>query len=261
MCTLFDEPIQLRHLIDFCRIINNFFSFAGIGVSGGFQHFNSGNGAGPPAIAITGRTYHLMCDTEYQDHSIHWFLYDKRMRQQKAQEFSVHATVIQAITDDIKALELKDFSSNGDFAAIMHATNSTDIDPRSVVIRRRSHAELEFLDILSHHYEPLHYVLFFPHGDMGWGISHVDGVPNFLQVKWYRCQLLVDDKECFSILGRFCCEYLVDMYSRQDHDDSGPAQLQPVNEVNDYQKAHYLSAPEAAWSILNFEITRKEQLT
>lgn len=44
----------------------------------------------------------------------------------------------------------------------------------------------------------------------------------------------------------------------QDHDDTGPAQPQPVNEVNDYQKARYLSAPEAAWRILNFEITRKE---
>lgn len=101
MCTLFDEPIQLWHLIDLCHIINNFFSFTGIGVSGGFQHFNLGNGAGPPAIAITGHTYR---DTEYQDHSIHWFLYNERMHQQKAQEFSVHATVIQAITDDINAV-------------------------------------------------------------------------------------------------------------------------------------------------------------
>lgn len=30
------------------------------------------------------------------------------------------------------------------------------------------------------------------------------------------------------------------------------------NEVNDYQKARYLSAPEAAWRILTFEISRKE---
>ncbi|KAG1720093.1 uncharacterized protein EDB91DRAFT_1024849, partial [Suillus paluster] len=58
MRSLFDEPIRLRHVIEFCRVINNFFSFAGIGVSGGFQQFNSGGSAGPPAVAITGCTYH-----------------------------------------------------------------------------------------------------------------------------------------------------------------------------------------------------------
>jgi len=32
----------------------------------------------------------------------------------------------------------------------------------------------------------------------------------------------------------------------------------PLDEIRDYQKARYLSAPEAAWRILNFEVTRKE---
>jgi len=32
----------------------------------------------------------------------------------------------------------------------------------------------------------------------------------------------------------------------------------PVNEINDYQKGRYLSAPEACWHILEFEVTRKE---
>ncbi|KAG2743143.1 hypothetical protein P692DRAFT_20690805, partial [Suillus brevipes Sb2] len=55
MRALLNEPVRLKHMIDVCRVINNFFTFAGIGVSGGFQHFQ---GAGPPAVAITGRTYH-----------------------------------------------------------------------------------------------------------------------------------------------------------------------------------------------------------
>ncbi|KAG1845757.1 hypothetical protein C8R48DRAFT_550711, partial [Suillus tomentosus] len=55
---MLNNPTCLRHIIEFCRVINNFFSFAGIGVSGGFQHFHSGAGSGPPAVAITGRTYH-----------------------------------------------------------------------------------------------------------------------------------------------------------------------------------------------------------
>jgi hypothetical protein len=224
--------------MEFCRVVNNFFSFAGIGVSGGFQHFNCGAGAGPPAVAITGRTYHLLRDTEYEDHSIHWFIYDERMRRQKAQEFGVYSSVIQAITDDLqlvnpyvhhlrrfrprshrkRQLELQDFSSNGDFAAVMHASNSTDINPRSVVIRRRGHRQPEFLSILSRHYEPLHYVLFFPSGDIGWGTSVIDGIPNLSQIDWYRSRLLADDEERFSIFGRLCCEYLVDMYSRTEEE-------------------------------------------
>jgi len=37
-----------------------------------------------------------------------------------------------------------------------------------------------------------------------------------------------------------------------------PHSLPPVNEVADYQKARYLSAPESAWRILRFQTTRKE---
>ncbi|KIK32885.1 hypothetical protein CY34DRAFT_45861, partial [Suillus luteus UH-Slu-Lm8-n1] len=58
MRALLNDATRLRHIMEFCRVVNNFFSFAGIGVSGGFQHFNCGAGAGPPAVAITGRTYH-----------------------------------------------------------------------------------------------------------------------------------------------------------------------------------------------------------
>lgn len=197
-----------------------------------FQHFYSGAGSGLPAVAITGRTYHLIRDTEYEDHLIHWFLYDECMHQQKALEFGMHASIAQAITDDLndinpyirhlrqfrprsckkRQLELKDYSANSDFTAVMHASNSTDINPRSVVIHHRGHRQPEFLNILSRHYEPLHYMLFYPHSDIGWGLSQIDGIPNLSQVDWYRSQLLTDDGDCFSILGRLCCEYLVDMY-------------------------------------------------
>lgn len=100
----------------------------------------------------------------------------------------------------------------------MHASNSTDINPRSVVIRRKGHRQPEFLNILSRHYEPLHYVIFFPHGDIGWGITPIDGIPHLSQVDWYRSRLLADNDERFSIFGRLTCEYLVDMYSRTEEE-------------------------------------------
>ena len=235
MQTLLQNPSQRRHLIEYNRVINNLFSFAGIGVSGGgFQHFSTG---GPPAVAITGRTYHLIRNTEYTDHSIHWFLYDEQMLERKAIQFGAHASVVQAIKSDVRdvnpyvahlqhfrspnlprpcILELKDYSSPADFAAIMHASNSTTINPRSILIcRRRSH-QPEFINILSHHYELLHYVLFFPHAEIGWGASPIPGISHMTQHQWYRNRLLADNDDRFSMLGHLCCEYLVDMYSRTE---------------------------------------------
>jgi len=98
----------------------------------------------------------------------------------------------------------------------MHASNSTAINPRSIVIRRRRSQQPEFINILSHHYEPLHYVLFFPHAEIGWGASHITEVPHMTQHQWYRGCLLADNNDCFSTFGHLCCEYLVDMYSRTE---------------------------------------------
>ena len=52
MQALLQNPSHRWHLIEYNRVVNNLFSFAGIGVTGGgFQHFPAG---GPPAVAITG---------------------------------------------------------------------------------------------------------------------------------------------------------------------------------------------------------------
>lgn len=203
----------------------NLFTFAGIGVTGGFQQLPAGGFNGPPSVAITGRTYHLIRDTQYTDHSIHWFLYDETLRKQKATEFGVHSMVVQAITDDIHAinpyvahlrhfrtvshhreqiLELRDFTSNSDFAAVMHASNSTTINPRSILICRRGHRQPQFINILSRHYEPLHYVLLFPHADIGWGTTPVPGIPKLSQIDWYRSRLLANDDNRFLAFGRLC---------------------------------------------------------
>ena len=52
MQQVLQNPRQRKHVMEFARTINNLFSFAGIGVSGGFQQFAAGTG--PPAVAITG---------------------------------------------------------------------------------------------------------------------------------------------------------------------------------------------------------------
>lgn len=41
-------------------------------------------------------------------------------------------------------------------------------------------------------------------------------------------------------------------------DPESPLHAPPINEIQDYQKARYLSAPESAWRILGYDITRKK---
>ena len=101
MHTILNNPDYARHIQEKSRIINNLFTFTGIGVTGGFEHFSTGGLSGPPAVAITGQTYHLIRNTEYADHSIHWFLYDEQLLQNKAIDCGAHTTIVQAITDDL----------------------------------------------------------------------------------------------------------------------------------------------------------------
>jgi len=65
MQLLLGNAAQRCHLSEFSRVVNNLFSFAGIGVTGKFEHFSTGAGSGPPAIAITGRTYSTKNDLSF----------------------------------------------------------------------------------------------------------------------------------------------------------------------------------------------------
>ena len=116
-------------------------------------------------------------------------------------------------SSSLHVVELKDFSSNHDFTAVMHAANTTIINPHSILICRHGDPHPQAINILSHHYEPLHYVLLFPHGEIGWGASDVPHIPHLSQIDWYRSRLLADNNDPFTNFGRLCCEYLVDMYS------------------------------------------------
>ena len=100
----------------------------------------------------------------------------------------------------------------------MHASNSTTINPHSILIRRHGHQQPQFINILSRHYEPLHYVVLFPHADIGWGPQPLPGIPHLSQIQWYRSRLLANDDERFTIFGRLSAEYVVDMYSRTEEE-------------------------------------------
>lgn len=113
------------------------------------------------------------------------------------------------------ALELKDFSANGEFGAVLHFTNTTAINPRNILIWHNRNAEPTFVPIFSQHYEPLQYPLLFPHGTAGWGLQNNlrnDDDADATQRQWYKCRLLTEDR--FAAFGRLTSEYVCDMYSR-----------------------------------------------
>jgi len=223
------DASQTNNLSAQSRCLNNLFCFTAIGASKGFTHFDTG----PPSVSITGRTYHRMFDISDNSHSLHWFLYDERERQNTANRFNVPCAWTNAVKAELyrcnpyvqhlrqfnslpdsatTGLELGEFSSGGDFAAIMHAANSTAIEPRNIVIWRNRDAQPTFVPILSRHYEPLQYPLLFPHGSPGWGLTNGINTLGLTQRQWYKSRILSDDR--FLTFGRLSCEYFCDMYSR-----------------------------------------------
>jgi Helitron helicase-like domain at N-terminus len=220
------------------RCLNNLFCFTALGATQHFQHFATGLAS----VAITGRTYHRLFDITDNTHSLHWYLYDSLDRRQHAETLNVPNDWTSAIDNALQsvnpyvrslrrfsslpsgttnALELSDVGSNGDFAAILHAGNSSNIQPRSVVIWQNRAADPTFISIYSRHYEPLQYPVLFPHGTPGWGLSEtatgqqINTLP-LTQRQWYRARVLTEPR--FLIFGRLACEYLCDMYSRVEEE-------------------------------------------
>lgn len=221
------------------RRLNNLFAFTAIGASKGFQKFRFGLAN----VAITGRTYHRMLDITAPHHSIHWFLYDEQERVTESHKWKVPTTWTTGVKTDLEncnpyvhhlrqfasmwthdnettaALELSDATARGDFAVVMHASNSTQINPRRILIWHNNDQDPTFIPTFSRHYEPLQYPVLFPHGTPGWGLTpdatdsfRLKNTLPFTQRQWYRSLLLREPR--FIDFGRLGSEYICDMYSR-----------------------------------------------
>jgi hypothetical protein len=101
----------------------------------------------------------------------------------------------------------------------MHASNSTQINPRRILIWHNNDQDPTFIPTFSRHYEPLQYPVLFPHGTPGWGLTpdatdsfRLKNTLPFTQRQWYRSLLLREPR--FIDLGRLGSEYICDMYSR-----------------------------------------------
>lgn len=210
---IFDNP----NISILSRKLNTLFSFTSIGVQGKFIQIPA-----PSSVCITGRTYHRVLPANTPNHSIHWYLYDEQERYLSAQGLGISNEWISSVQNMLSRvnpyvhslrmlkdnpsntafIELQENTSTGEVAAIMHANNIVNIQPRSIIIWRNSDIAPKFVNILSSQYEPLQYPLLFPHGTPGW---HANNCYNFSQIDWYRCRLLHEER--FSVLGRLTSEF------------------------------------------------------
>ncbi|TVY62600.1 ATP-dependent DNA helicase pif1 [Fusarium oxysporum f. sp. cubense] len=234
----------------FSRRLNYLFAFSALGVTEGFVHFGV-----PSDVVVAGRVYHRLLNLSSGDHSMRWFLYDEAARTDKALVTKVPLTAVHQVRRLLQsvnpylssirhalqqvpseatplAVELRDSPASGEIAAIINTQNLNTVDCRKVVFFRHG-GRAQFVHVLSRHYEPLQYPLFFPHGTPGWGVPGLGDASlregdatatetgarmrmpetcGLSQLQWCRSMLLAEPR--FLIFGRLTCEYLVDMYSR-----------------------------------------------
>ena len=213
--------------------LNNLFCFTALGATQHFQHFTSR----PASITITGRTYHHLFNITDNLHSLHWYLYNSLHCQEHGETLEVPNNWTSAVDNALQtvnpyvrslrhfsslpgkgtnALEISDVGSNSNFAAIFHAGNTSNVQPRSVMIWQNNATRPTFISIYSRHYEPLQYPILFPHGTASWGLldtnngQQINTLP-LTQQEWYCMRILTELR--FLIFGRLACKYLCDMYS------------------------------------------------
>ncbi|PBK60394.1 hypothetical protein ARMSODRAFT_1026584 [Armillaria solidipes] len=170
-----------------CRL-NSLFSLTALGVyDGDFMHFKSS------VAAVTlngGHTYHRLIPAQEGQHAIRWFLHEPGQRYLQGAEQSIPKNWIDAAlaglqrvnpfvkelqnlqTQDDKqmALHIEELSSivGSNVTAIISLSPNAPPSRRTIVIKRVGEDHHRFLDLLSPYVEPLHYVLFFPYGTLGW---------------------------------------------------------------------------------------------
>jgi len=183
---------------------------------------------------LYGRTYHRLLDIQRGQHPLGWFLYASEDRHHAAVKINVDSPIVQQIEHSILqsdpamekfrflrdqppgvpySLELMNQpSSSTEIAAILLINSISDSSPHSIFVwgNHPTGNVGEFVSVLSSHYEPLQYPLFFLDASPGW--SNVF-YPKLTEMKYYRLRLLQNDDR-FRSLARFRNEYLVDMFSR-----------------------------------------------
>ncbi|KAJ6517417.1 hypothetical protein C8R47DRAFT_1205642 [Mycena vitilis] len=228
-------PLLLdKRLSSVSRKLNNIFCLTALGVNDGdFMKFPTG----VSSVTLNGgRTYHRLIPNSEGDHAMRWFIHDPSTFQQTATTLSVPAGWSDIILSGlhitnpfVEALESMhnecsvhtlyldrpDEITGGDVAAIVAFAPAARPTRRQLVIKGND-GEHIFLDILSPFTEPMHYILLFPRGTLGWDPDRKNAAgKKFSQMRWYRSRIFLNAPHLFRF-GRLMGEYIVDAFSRME---------------------------------------------
>jgi len=135
-------------------------------VTGGFEHFAHGKAS----VAITGRIYHRIFDITRPHHSMQWFIHDENSCNTEGIAWNVPLDWIDGVRNDLlnvnpylhhlrhfhnsystdnTSLEILDTTTVPDFVVLVHASNTTAVRPRSILIWNKMELEPSFVPIHS----------------------------------------------------------------------------------------------------------------
>jgi hypothetical protein len=218
-----DYFIHDRKTASLSRKRNQLFCLTALGVfDGDFMKFS------PGVSAVTlngGRTYHRMLRAHEGEHAIRWFIHDPLAMFTKGTSMDIPSQWVDTTLaglervnpyisqledlnvydddDDIALhLEYADASQDSEIAAIVSLAPAALPTRRKLVIQRKGADKPVFLDLFWPYVEPLHYLLLFPYGTLGWSPSRLNAAgKKFSQARWYRTRFFMNAEQ-FSIFSR-----------------------------------------------------------
>jgi hypothetical protein len=184
---------------------------------GDFVHFDYG----VSAITLSGgRTYHRMIPATEGEHVIRWFIYDPSIFFSQGSEYDIPHRWIESaqqglrrinpyiknldclrVTSDDNTelalhLDLPQTISRAEIAAVISLAPACPPTSRTIVIRCKGETIHHFLPLSSPYVEPLHYVLLFPCGDLGWFPGRLNSKGNkFSQSRWFRSRFFTNAEQ------------------------------------------------------------------
>jgi hypothetical protein len=198
------------------RTFNNVFTMTALGVyDGDFMHFDSGISA---VTLAGGWTYHRLIPATEGQHAIRWFIYDPATFLSEGLRNNIPSSWIQSAQQGLQRvnpyvqnleslrvsseedcdemalhLDLPERIPQDEIAAVISLAPACPPTSRTIVIRRAGETVHRFLPLSSPYVQPLHYVLLFPSGELGWypGRLNAEG-KSFSQSRWHRSQFFIN---------------------------------------------------------------------
>jgi len=194
-----------------------------IGVEQG--HFKTFEAGVAPVTLAGGSIYHRVIAADSGSHPIRWYLYDPSALAEEAKTLKLPPDWIDAVYDALLNVnpfipEFETLSQSQDdteslaiqlqypahvtaneVAAVVSLDPAGEPSPRTFVIRRKGGKD-QFLDHTSPLIEPMHYVLLFPHGTLGWFPKRLNTKGKSLsQQRWFRSRFFLN-AERLSVFSR-----------------------------------------------------------